>query len=226
MKKKDKILLTIVGFTPAGCKRKIKQLENYKIKRCSLFLEFLSKKQKQKVYKYLLDSSIKEIPFCHARNDMSLKEFNFLKKKFKTKYFNIHTNSFQYLNKWKGIHKQLLVEFSFRNLIPARKDIEKIKGFCIDLSHFQAAKERGALEYNFIISYKKQPEKFIANHLNGYSKLFRKDIHYPTSKKQLNYLTDLPKFLFGKYIALEMFNSIKQQLEYKDYAYSLIKNKI
>jgi hypothetical protein len=228
MKKPDskKILVSLTGKTLFGFKKKLLEVEKYKIKEVALFLEFYSKKQKKKIYELLLNSNIKKIPLVHARNDMELKEFKFLIKNFKTEYFNIHEESFKYLEKWRSIHKKLLLELNYNNIIPSKKDISRIRGFCIDLSHFKAAQDRGTLEYNLILDYRKHKNKFLANHLNGYSKLFKKDLHYLVSLKQLDYLKELPKFLFGKYIALEMFNSIKQQLKFKKYLYKFLKDKL
>ena len=227
---KHEILLGITGRTLREMKKKIIECENLGITRVSLFLEFLSEKKKKRVYELLIDSKIKEIPFVHLRNDMSSEELKFLEKRFKTKYFNLHLNSFNYLEKWKGHHNKLLLELGYTKKHKSpylfKKQFQKIKGFCIDLSHFKAAKERGRIEYNFVMKYKNSPEKFIANHLNGYSKFWKRDLHKPKNKKQLDYLKELPNFLFGKYIALEMFNSIKQQLGYKKYIQHILKDKI
>jgi hypothetical protein len=159
----------------------------------------------------------------HARNDMDLKEFKFLIKKFKTKYFNLHKDSFKYLHKWGGIHKKLLLEMNYNNKIPKEVELNKISGFCIDLSHFIAAKERATKEYNFVMSKNKYKKYFKANHLNGYSTHAKKDLHTIKSLKEFDYLKTLPKFLFGKYIALEMFNSIKEQIKFKKYLCEILK---
>lgn len=227
--KKDKLLVGITGANDSDWKKKILECEKLRIKRIALFLECYTSRQRKEIYSTLLDSNIKEISFVHAKNDMELYEFEFLRKNFKTKYFNIHTNGFEYLDKWKGIHNKLLLElgFGFKNKnIPTNFDFNKIAGFCIDIAHFRASKERGTKEYFFVMQHKKQKSKFIANHLNGYSKKAKTDLHTVKSKKELDYLKEIPKFIFGKYIALEMTNSIKQQLQFRDYIYELIKNKI
>jgi len=227
---KHEILPGLTGRTVREMKKKIIECENLGITRVSLFLEFLSEKRKRKVLELLLDSKIKEIPFVHLKNDMNSSEIKFLEKKFKTKYFNIHLNGFDYLKKWKGHYNRILLELGYtkkhKNPYLFKEQFKKIKGFCIDLSHFKAAKERGRIEYNFVMQYKNSPDTFIANHLNGYSEFWKRDLHKPKTKKQLDYLKDLPEFIFGKYIALEMFNSIKEQLEYKKYIKGLLKDRI
>ena len=160
MRKKDKLLVSLTGRTIFGLKKKLNEIENFRIKRVALFLEFYTKSQKEKIYEALLNSNIKEIPFVHARNDMDIGEFKFLIKKFKTKYFNIHENGFQYLNKWKGLHQKLLLELNYNNQIPEEVELNKIRGFCIDLSHFKASKERATKEYNFVMAKKKCTKLF------------------------------------------------------------------
>ena len=54
----------------------------------------------------------------------------------------------------------------------------------------------------------------------------KKDIHNVRTLKDFEYLKTLPKFIFGKYIALEMFNSIKEQLEFKKYLTPILKEKV
>lgn len=223
---KRKLLLSITGRTKKDWQNKLNECEKLGIKRVALFLEIYSKKQRQEIYSALLNSNIKKIPFVHARNDMDLEEFKFLIKKFKTKYFNLHENSFKYLDKWKGIHKKLLLEMNYDNKIPANVKLNKINGFCIDLSHFMAAKERATKEYNFIKSKEKYKRYFKANHINGYNYKTQKDVHTIKSLKDFDYLKRLPRFLFSKYIAIETFNSIEEQIKYRNYIYNLIKNKI
>ncbi len=224
--KKNKILLSITGKKDSDWKNKILECEKIKIKKVALFLEMFTKKQRKEIYSALLNSNIKKIPFVHMRDDMNKNELKFLIKNFKTKYFNFHEDNFKQLDKWDGFHKKILLELNFNNKIPNNLKLNKIKGFCIDLSHFKASKERGTKEYFFVMKHKKQNKKFIANHLNGYSEKRKTDLHTIRTLKDFDYLKTLPKFLFGKYIALETTNSIKEQIKFKDYVYELIKDKI
>jgi hypothetical protein len=224
--KKDKIIISITGSRKKHWKNKLFEIEDHSIRKVALFLEIFTKNQRKEIYSALMNSNLKEIPFVHARNDMELKEFNFLTKNFNTKFFNIHEGSFKYLDKWEGIYNKLLLELDYNNNIPKQVDLNRIKGFCIDTSHFMAAKERGVKEYFYIMKHKKNKKLFIANHINGYSYFWKKDLHKPKKLKDFDYLKTLPKFLFGKYIAIEVFNPIKEQLKFKEYIYDLIKNKI
>lgn len=219
-----RLLVSITGRTSSDWKNKLLEIEKFKIKRVALFLEFYAEKEKKKIYEALLSSNIKKIPLVHIRNDMKKSELEFLEKNFKTKCFTIHENSFKYLNKWKGFHKKLFLELDYNNHVPQMIHIEKIGGFCIDLSHFKASKERFTNEFLYTMKKRKINKYFKCNHLNGYSPARKKDLHTIRTLKNFNYLKTLPKFVFGKYIALEMFNSIKDQLKYKKYLINIIKN--
>ena len=221
-----RILPGITGKTSFDLQKKIFEAQKLKIKKVALFLEFLNKKERKKIYSTLLGSKIKKIPFCHIRHDMSKQELIFLRKKFKIKYFNTHEDYYKHKKEWKDFSNKMLIEFNYNNKIPKELDISQVAGFCIDLSHFKASQERWTKEFFYVIKRHKFHKLFIANHLNGYSKKRKRDLHTVKSLKELDYLKTLPKFVFGKYIALEMFNSIKEQLKFKKYIVKILRNKL
>lgn len=221
-----RVLISITGRTEVDWRNKLIEVEKFKIRKVALFLELYTKKERKKIFEALLGSGIKRIPFVHARHDMDKEEFEFLIKNFKTKYFNIHPGAFSRLKKWRGIHKKLLLELAYTNQVRKNTDISEIGGFCIDLSHFKASEDRWTNEFEYIVKRDKIDRYFIANHLNGYSVRAKKDLHTIKSMKEFDYLKTLPKFLFGRYIALEMFNSVKEQIKFKKYLFGILKDKI
>ena len=94
--------------------------------------------------------------------------------------------------------------------------VREIGGFCIDLSHFKSAIARGSEEATYAF-FRKNKIKFTCNHFNGYDPIKKRDKHTIDSLKDFDYLTTLPKFVFGKTIALEVNNSIKEQMEFIEY---------
>jgi len=215
------ILVGITGRNVEELKNKIAEAEKLNITTVLLFLTFLNPFEKKKVYELLLSSNIKEIPLVHLRNDMNKKEVEFFVKKFNTKCFTIHESSFRYLKKWKGFEKKLFLEFNYDNKISKKVDVNKIGGFCIDLSHFKASQERKTKDDLYILNHKKV--LFFGNHLNGYDWKNKLDMHTVKSIRDFDYLKTLPKFIFGKYIALEMFNPISEQLKLKKYLEKFLK---
>ena len=51
----------------------------------------------------------------------------------------------------------------------------------------------------------------------------KRDLHFVNNLKEFDYLKELPRKIFSKVIALELENSIKEQLKFKDYIVKLMK---
>lgn len=223
---KKEVLVGITGYREKDWKNKLREIEKLKIEKVALFLERFNKIQRNKIYQALLSSNIKEIPLVHIRHDTIKEEMKFLKKNFKSKYFTIHEDHFKFLNRWKGFYKYLYIEMNMDNFVSKLVKVNKIGGFCIDLSHFKSAEEAWTKEFEYIMKRKKTSKYFACNHLNGYSYEKNTDLHTITSLKNFNYLKTLPKFLFGKIIAIETENNIKDQLKFKKYILKILnKNK-
>lgn len=216
-----KVLLGITGEKDKDWQSKLKDLNKLQIKEAALFLEKFTQSQRKKIYRALLDSSLKTIPLCHIRNDMEVEELVFMEAKFKTRYFTIHENSFGFINKWKGFEKKLYLEMNMDDYVSEKVDIKKIGGFCVDLSHFEAALAAWTKDFEYTFS-KKHSVKFGCNHLNGYSNKKNSDVHYVKSLNDFNYLKTLPEFLFSKVIALEVDNNISQQIKFRKYLVGLL----
>lgn len=217
----DRILLGITGVKDNDWQSKLRDLNKLKISKVGLFLERFNQIQRKKIYRALLDTSIKTIPLCHIKNDMEVEELVFLESKFKTRYFTVHENSFGFLSKWKGFGKKLYLEMNMDDYVSPRVEVEKIGGFCVDLSHFKAALTEWTKDFDYTY-FRKFKANFACNHLNGYSSEKNTDLHTIKGLKDFDYLKTLPKFLFGKVIALEMENSISQQIKFKKYLVKLI----
>lgn len=220
-----KILVGITGYTNKHWQDKLKEVEKFKIKKIALFLERFKTLQRKSIYSALLESKIENIPVVHIRHDMTRDELVFLSKNFGSRYFTIHESSFNILSRWSGFYKNLYMEMNFDNFIPHSVNVRKIGGFCVDLSHFKAEEEKWSKEFEYILRRKDIHKYFGCNHLNGYSYPRNKDVHTPNGLRDFKYLKTLPKFLFSSNIGLEMYNSISQQLKYKDYIVKLLDEK-
>ena len=218
---KNRILLSITGEGSLDWSNKLKEINELKIKRVALFLERFDKNERDNLYRLLVKSCIKEIPFVHLRHDVSVKEIDFLIKKYKTRYFNIHEENFKIINKWKPYWDKLYLEMNYDDNINKDVKVRKIAGFCVDLAHFKASIARGTEEayYTYL---RKNKIKFVCNHIGGYNPNKRHDIHIVNNLKDFNYLITLPKYVFGKMLAIEVDNSIKEQLKMKDYLVNIL----
>ena len=215
------ILLGITGTKDSDWQKKLRDLNRLGIKEAALFLERFDQGQRKDIYRAILDTSIKHIPLCHIRNDMEIEELVFLQNKFKTEYFTIHESSFSFLDKWPGFAKKLYLEMNFNDYVSQKVAVEKIGGFCVDLSHFKAALTSWTKEFDYTY-FRKNKIRFSCNHLNGYNEEKNIDMHTIKTLKDFDYLKTLPKFLFGEAVALEVENSIAQQIKFREYLLRLL----
>ncbi len=219
------------GITCTSARRKkdhwkdqIKEINQLGITEVALFPTTLKPRQRKVLYKELEKSCIKRIALVHMRGqDFTLEEMNYFYNRWKTRLFNCHEHEFDLLyQKFHRFRKNIVLELNYDNKIENKLPPNKMGGFCIDFAHIKVAKDYHDVEWDYMMSHLKDT-KFMANHLNGYSKSKKRDLHFLTNRNQLDYLKELPKKIFSKVIGLEMENSIKKQLEFKEYIVKLMK---
>jgi hypothetical protein len=218
----QRILVGITSKDDFHWPQQLAEVEKFKITEVSLFLEKLPYSQRKKVYQSLLKSKIKRIPLVHLRHDMSKDEIEFLVKNYHSEFLTIHEINFNYLEQWQGFYSSLFLELNADNRLSPKVDVQKIGGFCVDLSHFKKAEAKFTREFAYTLKRKEFSRYFRCNHLNGYSPVENADLHTITSLKDFDYLTTLPKFLFSDVIALEVENSIADQLKFKKYLIEML----
>ena len=174
-----RILVSITGKEEKDWRDKLDEINAFKIKEVSLFLELYDKDQREKIYKAILDSKIKSIPLVHIRHDMTKDELKFLKNKYQTRYFTLHEINFQQddILKWKGFYKNLCLEMNFDNFVSKKVKVEKIDGFCVDLAHFKVGMEMLSKDFEYVFDRKEVKKYFDCNHLNGWDIKINRDMH-------------------------------------------------
>lgn len=221
----ERILLGLTGWTAKSIITKIKDVDKRGITTVALFMEIIKdRNDRERVYSVLKKSKIQNIPLVHIRQDMTRDEIEFLKKNYKSKYFTIHEEYFSEIFILKGHYKDLYLEMNTDNFVSKKIKVEKIGGFCIDLSHFKVEQQKWTKEFLYILS-KKDKKIFGCNHINGYSYKRNKDLHTVKKLSDFDYLATLPKFLFGEAIAIESFNSIESQIKFKKYLVRFLNKK-
>ena len=216
-----KIYPSLTGFTNSDWQKQLQEVNELNLTEVAVFLSAFDKKERNHLYKFLLKSSIKKVPLVHLRDDTDSTDIEFFVKNFQTECFNIHEKFFEFLHQWKGYWDKIYLEMNYDSKTEKEIDLEKIGGFCIDFSHFRTAIARGT-EEAYYMYLKKGKAKFICNHLNGYDSIKNEDKHTITDLKDFDYLTTLPKYVFGDVIALEIYNSIKEQLKFKEHLTGLL----
>lgn len=210
---------------------KLKEIKELNLKETALFLTCANPKERQEIYEFLKKTKIKKVPFVHIRTDMQMEEMDYLIKNYHTEAFNIHTKrEYQYPADFEKYRKIIYIENTYEPF--DEKEIKDFAGICLDTGHLENSRLFRPDMYKHNI---KLIEKYGCgcNHIGpakNFSILLRKEVKYPLREhphflknlNELDYLKKYPTEYFGKFIALEMENTIKDQLEARDYILKLL----
>ncbi len=223
--------ITTIGENPASSwQDKIQEASDLGIKKVAIFLTCLNKSQRKDFYSLLEESTIKEVSFVHIRSDMSPDELDYLQNKFKIKVFNTHTNRQHPLTyNLEKYNQEIFIE----NTWPwDEQEIKKFAGLCLDFGHLYDAKILRPDDYkNNLKILKKYP--IGCNHISavdGEVAFFKTEIgerpflsrHLFTDLSQFDYLKEYPKEWFSNFCAMELENSLKEQLKAIDYITNIL----
>ncbi len=231
---REQFLPTITTIEKSRWRQKIKEINKLKLKKVAVFPTCLSRPERKELYQLLKKSSVREIPFVHLRSDVSPEEIEYLIKNYNTKVFNIHTQ----------VEYPLLYDLSrYSNMIYIEnthlpfQDVElrKFAGICLDFSHLENERllypETYRTKLKFLKSYSIGcnhisaicPKPFFAKQsVNGNTlREMHYDSHYLHNLSELDYLKNYPQEYFSPFCALELENSLEEQLKAKDYILKL-----
>jgi hypothetical protein len=208
----------------------IGEIEELGLKEVNIFLTGLIEKERGILYQDLKKIGITKIPFVHIRSDMDIWELDLLVNEFDTEAFNIHTQrEFPLEHNLDKYKKLIFVENTYFPL--DENEIKEFAGICLDFSHLDSDRRFREDIYEQDI---KMIEKYGCgcNHISP-QKMFPllnkedKDInskhpHFFNSLSEFNYLKNYPRRYFSPYLAVEIENSIKEQLEAIEYIKSIL----
>jgi hypothetical protein len=197
----------------------LKEVNKFNLKEISLFLTGTDAKERKQIYNALEKSVVTNIPHVHARDDMVEWEYDYLIQRFKTKAFTLH---FKYIDKVLGFkcRKKIFIENnSGESAIGDYRKVARVGGLAIDLSHLAGFKT--AYPRDYLIPFKaiRQFSNVGCNHVSNAERL---EEHRVYNVEEFNYLAKIPKKFFSKFICIELTNSIKEQLIFKDYIAELL----
>ena len=221
--KKRKILVSITTTQGSDWQGKIKEIEKLGLEEAALFPTCFERKERERLYALLLEAGIRNIPFVHIRNDMAPQELDYLIENFGAKAFNIHSNSeYPFIHDYAKHGKMIFIENVYSPL--DEKEIKRFGGVCLDVSHLENDRLHEPEKYRHNL---KVLEKYPigCNHLscfqnvprrdeNGYLRL---DSHFLEKLPEMDYLKNYPKKYFSDIVAIELENSIEEQLKVRDY---------
>ena len=218
----ERLFLSLTGHHAADWREKMEEINVLGLETVALFLEYFASAERPKIYAALAKSPVKNIPLIHIKGDMAKDELKYLCERYKYPYLTIHEEHFEHLEKWEGFYQNLYLELNYDNRLAKNIDVDRIGGFCVDLSHFKANEEKWSKEFEYILKERGKKDIFRCNHLNGYSYQENQDVHTISSLKEFEYLKTLPDFIFGDVIAIEVFNSLKDQMGYREHILNLL----
>jgi len=232
-----KVLISLTSTDNPDWDKNITDLKKFDVKEFALFLTMVHDEDERKeIYKKIKETVPEiKIPFLHIHQLIPPEELQFLISGFGAELFNIHTTrEFPLVYDYAKFRDRILIE----NSGPAIKDgfkqsdIEGFAGICLDLSHLE--KSRLAKDPGYEIT-RQTLEKFpvLANHISAISHkpvtygghTFHWAIHKFSALSQFDYLKNYPENYFGKFIAIELINSVEEQLEVKKYIEKIISSK-
>ncbi|MBI2450663.1 MAG: hypothetical protein HYV47_03990 [Candidatus Nealsonbacteria bacterium] len=210
---------------------KVEEIKKIGLEEVALFPTCLNPRERGKLYDLLKGTKIKKIPFVHLRSDMAKDEIYYLIKNYHTRVFNMHTKrEYPYPPDCQEYRDMIYIENTYDPF--DEKEIQEFAGICLDFAHLANSKIFKSDMYSHNI---KLIEKYGCgcNHVapaKNYS-IFEKEVklsegqhaHILDNLSELDYLKEFPKKYFGKFVALELENSIKEQLEAKNYISGIIK---
>lgn len=210
---------------------KIKEIDELGLEKVAIFPTCLNKEQRQEMYSLLEETGLKEIPFVHLRSDMSVEELDYLVKKFKTKVFNIHSEKqYPLAHNLEKYRKQLFIE---NTILWNEQEIKKFAGVCLDFSHLHddelLCPEKYQINFGLLGKY-----KIGCNHIAAISKVSLTEtedgkanlLHYSKhlfqDLSEFDYLKNYPKEFFSQFCAIEIENSLAEQLKAIDYITNIL----
>jgi hypothetical protein len=230
------VLVSIVTAGNPDWRKSVHDLKSFGVKRFALFTTMIPEPDTAMT---ILDEIKKqipeaEIPFSHIHQKMTPEELDYMISAFKTKALNIHpTREYPLIHDYSKFYSMIYIE----NAGPAIRDglktsdVEGFAGVCIDVSHMENALRQNFSGHEITLeTVRKFPVG--ANHVSAiYDKMdigpvvkgpAGFDFHKFEKLENFDYLKNYGPEFFGPYIALEVYNTIEEQLKAKEYIEKII----
>lgn len=240
--KEIKILPTITTISNSDAtvsnsswRDKIKEICDFNIKEVAVFPTCLNRKERKELYELLENSPVEKIPFVHLREDMQTAELEYFIKNYGTRVFNMHSKrEYPYIKDYLKFKEKICIENVYYPL--DEEEIKNFFGICIDFSHLENDRllyekkfehnvrviEKFSVKCGHISAVKKEARPDYESKYDNFNT--RHDFHCLEELSELDYLKNYPLKYFPNYIAIELENGIREQLEAKNYIKKLIES--
>lgn len=219
--------ITTAGAAYTTWRKTIDELRRLRISECALFLTGLHKEERLELYARLEKVAARQplsIPFVHARSDMEAEEYQLLIRQFGTQSFNLHpVRELPLIAPLPGSLRKLIYIENTTGL--RASDLKGFAGICTDISHIEDYKRQGRVEQFTVMAKLVRQFSVGVSHISAVTKapyLFKNGTytyapHHAQGVTDFAYLRSYPKYFFGKYVAIELDNSLAEQIQIKDY---------
>ncbi|HPS28525.1 MAG TPA: hypothetical protein PLX10_01680 [Candidatus Paceibacterota bacterium] len=223
-----KILISITTTAGSDWRSKPKEADDLGIQELAIFVTCLDLSERQELYDSLLAHHVTSIPFAHVKGDMPLQELEFLRNTFGTKVFNIHDPAQYIAPYYYGTFSSTIgIE---NTVLPLQEEtLKKFGGICLDISHMENDRLNSPMRYEHnLLLLEHYP--ILVNHISAIrpesridedSEEKRNDYHFLKNLNEVDYVKNWKKFL-APYVALELENSLTEQIKIKAYLENLL----
>lgn len=232
-----KILTSITTVLGADWQAQLQESAALGLEEIAVFLTGLNPADRKVFYREAKKIKFKKIPFVHIRHDFTAQEIGYLAKEFKMEKVNIHFIK-EHLPRYdiSEFKKIIYVEnhpghsIGDDELAVAEEIIKKYAGICLDVAHLESDRREDAESYQkYTALLKKYPCG--CGHISAVKsdKMYDKeedryayDWHTYKELGEFDYLKRYEEFL-PPIAALELTNSITEQLTAKNYIEKLLR---
>jgi hypothetical protein len=216
--------ITTHSITASSWRDKLVEVETLGLTQFALFLTGISVEERMILFDELAQLRRRhsfEIPFVHAVSTMKDSEYRKLVDEYGTKAFNLHPESEFPLHHPLSaeIRRIIFVENATQSRALEPQDLSGFAGICLDVSHLEDTRR------NFPAVYDQMVQMLAtfpigANHISAVAKdpvaiwpdWLQFSHHVSTISGDMDYLREYPAHYFSPLCALELENSIAEQL--------------
>lgn len=213
---------------------KICEAKKLKIKEICLFLTTCNLKERKKLYQILKETPFDKYPLIHLKHDLELWELDFLVNDLPSNVFNIHPlTEYSFPDYYLKYKDKIYIENAYANPKNALKNknlVGNYAGVCIDFTHL----EDNRLNVNS--AYQKNLQDIAHSHIgcahigpikskpsyNASFDVWEQEAHVMTNLTEFDYLKNYPNKYFPEIIALEVENSLEEQIKALKYLQQIV----
>jgi hypothetical protein len=220
--------ITTHGTGPSSWRDKLCEVQELRLPEVALFLTGIAASERPEFFEALKAASRKHsftIPFVHAVATMRDEEFCYLRDEYGTEAFNLHPIvEFPLHHELSAdTRSRIFIENTAIEFPLEYSDVEDFAGLCLDLSHLEDARRSAPESFEQICNLTKY-FPVGANHISAVSALpvnrsgdlniYSK--HVIADLSEIKYLQGTPKAAIAQLCAIELENTIREQLEVRE----------